>query len=74
MISLCVLCAGLGYEPVRAGVPGPREPRGAVPGRHQLQLRGAREALPAHVQPVRGGEDRGRARATVRHTQVTYYM
>ncbi|KOB69907.1 Structural maintenance of chromosomes protein, partial [Operophtera brumata] len=36
----------------------------------QLQLRGARQALPAHVQPVGGREDGRRARAPVRYTQV----
>lgn len=65
-----ILCAGAGDEPVGAGVPGAGEPRGAVPGRHQLQLRGARQALPAHVQPLRRREDRRRARAALRHTQV----
>lgn len=62
--------AGPSDEPVGAGVPGPGEPGGAVPGRHQLQLRRARQEVPAHVQSVWRGEDRRRARPALRYTQV----
>lgn len=45
-------------------------PRRAVPGGHQLLLRGPGEALHVHGQPVGGGEGHRRLGPAVRHPQV----
>lgn len=52
----------------------PRQPRRAVSGRHQLQLRGAWEALHVHGEPVGRREVHRRLGAAVCHPQVWWVV
>ena len=49
------------------GFPWSREPRGALLGGDQLQLRGARQEVPAYVQPFWWGENNRSSRSPLLH-------